>query len=116
MLVAEYKEVTDNMQQWQSLQHSNPFGQAATHWLAGVELHYRNGSSFYANLSQASYSENTALVAEIPLSKRSQLAVGYQAPLFNGLFTIDGQLSRDALTAAEARFAQGIGVRWERRW
>lgn len=116
MLVAEYKETADNMQQWQSLQHDTPYGQAAKRWLAGVELHYRDGSSFYANLSHASYNENTALVAAIPVNKRSQLAAGYQLELFNGLLTIDGQLSRDTLRAAEAEFSQGIGVRWERRW
>lgn len=116
MLVAEYKEVADNMQQWQSLQHHNPYGQAAKRWLAGVELYYRDGSSVYANLSQASYSDNTALVASIPVSKRSQLAAGYQMGLFNGLLTIDGQLSRDDIKAADAEFNKGIGMRWEWRW
>ena len=116
MLVAEYKYNADDMQQWQSLQHNNIFGQAATRWLTGLELHYRDGSSFYANLSQASYSENTALVSEIPLTKRSQLAAGYQTPFFDGLLTIDAQLNRDTLSAAEAEFTQGVGIRWERRW
>ncbi|WP_290610963.1 capsule assembly Wzi family protein [Arsukibacterium sp. UBA3155] len=116
MLVAEYKSTADDMQQWQSLQHNNLFGQAATRWLAGLELHYRDGSSFYANLSQASYSENTALVAEIPLTKSSQLAAGYQTPFCDGLLTIDAQLNRDTRSEAEAEFTQGVGIRWERRW
>uniref|UniRef100_UPI0035658E38 capsule assembly Wzi family protein n=1 Tax=Arsukibacterium sp. TaxID=1977258 RepID=UPI0035658E38 len=122
MLVAEYKEVADKMQQWQSLQHDNPFGQPAKRWLVGSELHYRDGSSIYVNLSQASFSENTALVATIPLNKRSQLAAGYQTKFVNGLLSIDAQISRDTIRSGEAGqvgdadFSQGIAVRWEYRW
>jgi hypothetical protein len=116
LLVAEYKKTADQLQDWQSVQHSTAYGQAASRWLAGLELHYRNGSSIYTNLSQASFSENTALVANIPASKRTKLAVGYQTALFSGLVTVDTELSRDALRNNQVEFNPALGVRWERRW
>lgn len=116
LLVAEYSEMADDLQQWQSLQHDSPLGQAANRWLLGLELHYRNGSSFYTNLRQQSFSQYTALVADIPLNKQTKLAAGYQTALFHGLLTIDGELSRDAWRTGTVNFSQSIGMRWERRW
>lgn len=116
LLVAEYSEMADDLQQWQSLQHDSPFGQAANRGLLGLELHYRNGSSFYTNLRQQSFSQHTALVADISLNKQSKLAAGYQTEFFDGLLTIDGELSRDAWRSGNVNFSQSIGMRWERRW
>lgn len=122
LLVAEYKKVADDMQHWQSLQHDSPYGEGAHRWLVGIERHYRNGSSVYANLSFTKHSQNTALLAINPLRKLTKLAIGYQTELFAGLFSIDGQYSQASSDNSEAGMHidsgsdHSIGVRWERRW